>query len=266
MRREGSSRGERGGERGDRRERGDSRDDRGGRSSRGGRGGDSGRRGGRGGRGGRGRGGQFSGRGRRQRNPRAASDSGNQRERIAVESGDLVFIDQFMLANPQFVDILSENVDASPEMKDRLVQDFGGCVIKLTPGTYKIERDPFRCSIVIHPEDSQHQFEQLSEQATPSGGRVFVDTRCLAMVDRELLDDVELLKRYQALWFQGEDKACRDLLRDNGGAVRYGFHRYGDELGVYTLPDQNVVCLWPDVSEPGIVGGADKTIELSEQA
>ena len=33
--------------------------------------------------------------------------SGNQRERIAVESGDLVFIDQFMLANQQFLDRVS---------------------------------------------------------------------------------------------------------------------------------------------------------------
>ena len=50
-------------------------------------------------------------------------------------------------------------------------------------------------------------------------------------------------------------KACRDLLRDNGGAVRYGFQREGDELGIYTIPDENVICLWPDLKEE--VGAGD---------
>jgi hypothetical protein len=69
------------------------------------------------------------------------------------------------------------------------------------------------------------------------------------MVDRELLDDSSLLQKYQELWFAGEDKACRDLLRDNGGAVRYGFQREGDELGIYSIPGENVICLWPDLKE-----------------
>jgi hypothetical protein len=76
------------------------------------------------------------------------------------------------------------------------------------------------------------------------------------MVDRELLDDSGLLDKYQQLWFSGQDKACRDLLRDNGGAVRYGFSRNSDELGVYFIPDEDVVCLWPDVAEK---------VETSEQ-
>jgi hypothetical protein len=35
------------------------------------------------------------------------------------------------------------------------------------------------------------------------------------------------------------------VARDNGGAVRYGFRRDGDELGVYQVPGEDVICLWP---------------------
>lgn len=195
--------------------------------------------------------------GRRHRgHPRQSADSGNKRERIAVESGHLVFIDQFMLANPQFIDRLLTVIDASPEEKDKLIEDYGGCVVEVEPGTYRIERDPFAFSIVVHPEGYEADPEALPERATASRGHVFVDTRCLAMVDRELLDDSSLLQKYQELWFAGEDKACRDLLRDNGGAVRYGFQREGDELGIYTIPDENVICLWPDLKGEVATGEA----------
>ncbi|RIL09654.1 MAG: hypothetical protein DCC75_06040 [Proteobacteria bacterium] len=160
-----------------------------------------------------------------------------------------MFIDQFMLANPQFIDKLAAMIDAEPERKDELVKDYGGCVVALQPGTYRIERDPYAMSIVIHPEGQKVQTRDFARDGADQAGHVFVDTRCLAMVDRELLDDSDLLTKYQQLWFSGQDKACRDLLRDNGGAVRYGFQRFGDELGVYTVPDQDVICLWPDVAE-----------------
>lgn len=201
----------------------------------------------RGGGGGRGRGGP-RGRGRG-RNPREAAQSGNKRERISVESGQLVFIDQFMLANPQFLEEVTKSADAAPERRDEIIQEFGGCVLSLEPGMYRIERDPFEASIIVHPEGNRVERSELTRESTESVGRVYVDTRCLAMFDRELLDDSELLQRYQDLWFKGEEKACRDLLRDNGGAVRYGFQRYGDELGVYARMADGVVCLWPDLVE-----------------
>ena len=210
-------------------------------------------RGGRGfgGRGGRGRGGQRGGRGGggRHGHPRQSAESGNRRERIAVESGSLVLIDQFMLANPQFTERFKQIIDAEAPEKEALIRDFGGQVIQLEPGTYRIERDPFAYSIVIHSEGNRPETETLSEVASQGLGHVLVDTRCLAMIDRELLDDTSLLEKYQQLWFGGQDKACRDLIRDNGGAVRYGFNRYGDELGVYAIPGENVVCLWPDTAE-----------------
>ncbi len=230
----------------------DSRDDgpsRGG--SRGGRGRGGGRRGGPGGgsngnRRGRGRGGQ----GRRgPRDLRQSSESGNQRERIAIESGALVLIDQFMLANPQLIGRLKDKFDDGPEAKNEIIRDFGGLVVEVTPGTYRIERDPFAFSIIVHPEGDAPNTAELKEKSPKNLGQVFVDTRCLAMIDRELLDDNALLEKYQQLWFGGQDKACRDLLRDNGGAVRYGFDRHGDSLGVYLSADEDIVALWPDAEE-----------------
>ncbi len=208
-----------------------------------------------------------SNRGGRSRNPREASQSGNKRERISVESGQLIIIDQFMLANPQFVDAVIKSVDAAPEDRDSLVQEFGGCVVKVEPGLYRIERDPFEFSIVVHPEGSRTEGQELTRESTELLGTIFVDTRCLAMIDRELLDDSDLLLRYQELWFKGEEKACRDLLRDNGGAVRYGFQRYGDELGVYFKADEQIVCLWPEVVESEMANdeGAEENSEESEE-
>jgi len=181
--------------------------------------------------------------------PRAAATSGNQRERIAIESGYLVLIDQFMLANSQFVDGLAKIIDEEPEVKDELIRKYGGAVVELSVGTYKIKRDPYAYTIVIHRDSVPNSKDELMELATENQGCTYIDTRCLAMIDRELLDDTALLEKYQQLWFGGHEKACRDLIRDNGGAVRYGFRRFGDELGVYTIPEEDVVCLWPDMAD-----------------
>jgi hypothetical protein len=179
------------------------------------------------------------------RHPRQSAESGNQRERIAIESGDLVLIDQFMLANPQFIEKMSAIVDESSDVKNDLIKEYGGKVIPVTCGTYRIERDPFAYTIVVHPEGESPESPEIVKDATETIGEINVDTRCLAMLDRELLDDTSLLERYQQLWFSGQDKACRDLLRDNGGAVRYGFRRDGDELGIFQVPGADIICLWP---------------------
>ena len=91
-----------------------------GRGNRGGGGrGGNGNGGGRGRGGGRRRNGRGGGRGRGGFQ-RGGAESGNQRERIAVESGYLVLIDQFMLANPQFTQKLVELIDADATAKDEL--------------------------------------------------------------------------------------------------------------------------------------------------
>ncbi len=221
-----------------------------GRGGRGGQGRGGGQyRGGSGGGGGRGRRGGQGRRFSRSSNPRQSAESGNKRERIAVESGALVLIDQFMLANPQFIERVVAIINEGPEAKDLVIKDYGGSVVQLQPGTYRIDRDPFAYSIVVHPEGDSPDPKSMSKDTAEARGHVYVDTRCVAMIDRELLDDTSLLEKYQQLWFSGQDKACRDLIRDNGGAVRYGFNRYGDELGIYKIPEHDVVCLWPDVIE-----------------
>jgi hypothetical protein len=171
----------------------------------------------------------------------------------------MVLIDQFMLANPQFVERLEGLVDSEPTAKDDLVREFGGQVVEVEPGTYRIERDPFAASIVIHQgNEGSESPATMVEQATEGAGTVFVDTRCLAMIDRELLDDAALIQKYQELWFNNQEKACRDLLRDNGGAVRYGFSRFSDDLIVSRVPGDNVVCLRPEVMEqPAATGGEE---------
>jgi hypothetical protein len=150
-----------------------------------------------------------------------------------------------MLANPQFIEKMAAVVDEDADVKNEVIRDYGGKVITVSRGTYRIERDPFAYTIVVHPEGDTPESAEVVKEATEGLGDVNIDTRCLAMLDRELLDDNSLLERYQQLWFSGQDKACRDLLRDNGGAVRYGFRRDGDELGVYQVPGEDIICLWP---------------------
>lgn len=156
-----------------------------------------------------------------------------------------MLIDQFMLANPQFIEKMATVVDEDTTVKNEVIREYGGKVIAVTRGTYRIERDPFAYTIVVHPEGDSLEAPDMVKDATETLGEVNIDTRCLAMLDRELLDDNSLLERYQQLWFDGQDKACRDLLRDNGGAVRYGFRRDGDELVVFQVPGADIICLWP---------------------
>ena len=214
-------------------------------------------------RGGRGRGRSNRGRGgdrHARRHPRQSAESGNQRERISIESGDLVLIDQFMLANGQFIDKMAAII----EVKNQVIREFGGKVISVTRGTYRIERDPFAYTIVVHPEGDALPATDAVKEASELLGEVNIDTRCLAMLDRELLDDNSLLERYQQLWFSGQDKTARDLLRDNGGAVRYGFRRDGDELGVYQIPGEDVICLWPKNMEAMVE--AEQALEQVQEA
>jgi hypothetical protein len=178
-------------------------------------------------------------------NHHQAQDGGNRKERIAIESGHLVFIDQFMLANELFIDEYEKIIDEETDVKTKLIEKFGGKVVSLTPGTYRIERDPYKTLLVVHPEGEVVKTVDLKDGDYASYGTVFVDTRCIAMVDRELLDDSGLLEKYKQLWNNGQDKACRDLLRDNGGAVRYGFSRDSEDLNIYKLSKDDTIALWP---------------------
>jgi hypothetical protein len=157
-----------------------------------------------------------------------------------------------MLANQEFTNKLNKLIDDDPEKKNSLIEEFGGYVVELPPGLYRIDRNPYNMTIVIHPDGVD---TQTLNPGMKSNGVVYVDTRCLAMIDRELLDDPGLIEKYHFLWHSDQSKACRDLLRDNGGAVRYGFSKEKDELEVMFTDNKSSLVISP-------VGGTPKTPQV----
>ncbi len=200
----------------------------------------------------------------RQRMPQAPSV-----ERLEVVSSSVLIIDQFMLGNAQFLERLNLPREAGQLDHAQLaVKDYGGCLFELDLGTYSVHRsvDSIVLAIIAVPARGNESSESMarangetiirhvisSKESFRHVGQVFVDTRCVAFLDFDLLRDSELMREYQKLRRSGADKPARDLLRQHGAAVRYGFQRKGDELGVYKgqLPTgEDVVALWPDVSE-----------------
>lgn len=75
-------------------------------------------------------------------------------------------------------------------------------------------------------------------------GRIFIETRCLVFIDAHHLRDPDLIHRYKELRDLRDDKAARDLLREYGAAVRYGFNRRGDNLGIFKLGQPDSFGLW----------------------
>ncbi len=188
-------------------------------------------------------------------------------ERLKVESGLVAVIDQFMLANSQLHDARSalaeKGVSASEALSDALAR-YGGSALKLSPGTYQVLRDPEDSFIALslleaeESEDTQdsadatehaRELVRAAKSDSKAEAHIFVDTRCLAFVDAALLDDQGLLDELLELRSSGNDKAARDLVRKRGGAVRYGFNKYGDELGAFRFEKENMLVLWPDVAE-----------------
>jgi len=195
---------------------------------------------------------------RRDRRPRREGPynqirSGNANERLRITSGEAVLLDQFMMGNAQFGERLRSSGDVH-----MAVVEYGGTIVPLAPGDYGVHRDPREMCMVIHLphelEDYQSgesgavDFAALRDGAE-SKGRVFVDTRCLVMIDRDRLSDGEFLSKFVEMRGQGADKEARDFVRTSGGAVRYGFSRLGDELGVYSILGGKALALWPDVTE-----------------
>lgn len=175
-------------------------------------------------------------------------------EQLVVSSGAIIVIDQFMLANEQFFSALS---DTGADGQQEVVQRYGGCLVNLSSGTYGVQRDSQLQVIAIRLADGKSApkggnsedlegldevFDEFGPDCTPLSS-VLVDTRCLVFADTDILKNDALLGEYRTLR-QGDDfKSARDLLRGNGAAVRYGFNRYGDELGVYQR--DGLLALWP---------------------
>lgn len=213
--------------------------------------------------------GQKSGRdlGRSQRRGRRDSRSGlgqrpasASKERISLESGYLLLLDQFMPACDLFLKDFEAVRDGTFEEKVEVIRKYGGEVVALEPGEFKIARDPYKFYMAIYPEKGEFSESELDKTMKPVG-EVLVNTRCLALVDWELLNDTDFLNQYASLWNSGKDKKCRDLVREAGGAVRYGFNRHGDELGVHVFKEASRVYLWP-INEPAEIDG----LEFGDQA
>ena len=193
-----------------------------------------------------------------ERNPHSGERGG---ERLSITSGTLVVIDQFMLANEQLYTARSEEEKAGASAKDallRAVHRYGGAVLELAPDTYQVLRDAEQSSIALVPTADESAASDVSAflkgLTTDSGAEkaathVFIDTRCVVFIDAALLSGSDFVSRYTELRRAGNDKAARDFVREQGGAVRYGFNKYGDELGAFVLDQGRIVALWPDIAE-----------------
>lgn len=189
-------------------------------------------------------------------------------ERVMIESGTLVVIDQFMLGNSQFFSQFSDSGSngsgPGPELEalTPAVKRYGGAVIQIPSGNWSVYRNPKSALLVLfqgenqgenrNPADSledRFNFQRLFDAVASERpiGRVFVDTRCVVFIDANRFSDAGLMKQYAKLRNSGDDKPARDLLRENGAAVRYGFQKYGDELGVFDVKSEGCIALWPEI-------------------
>ncbi|MCC6955066.1 MAG: hypothetical protein IT290_13190 [Deltaproteobacteria bacterium] len=196
----------------------------------------------------------------------AREPSGNEREKVRIESGHLVLLDQFFLVNQG---VTQEDGAAPSEMTtDSYLKSASGVLLPLATGTYSIYRDPVRRIVLVYPEgrsidlrpippnavegvpeaplaDGQTRISierVLSEVNTREAvGTVVIETRAVALIDESFLANAEQRTKYTNLFRSGDRKEARDYLRSIGGAVRYGFNQGSDNLNVYTFGDSTVL-------------------------
>ena len=191
------------------------------------------------------------------------------RERLVISSGLVLMLDQFMLANDQFLRLLPEgefDLLSASEALNKAAKSYGGCVLQIGSDTYCVLRDPSEQVIALCPRGLCVEVDTVEQESSPEYSfdletlveqrgnlraleQVYVDTRCLVLVDANILTDQPSLEEYRDLRKASKDKPARDLIRSYGGAVRYGFNRYGDELGVFRLSEPDILVLWPDVTD-----------------
>jgi len=163
---------------------------------------------------------------------------------LEITSGYIVAIDQFMLANGQFVAALPSDGQDIDRVREA-VCNFGGCCFEIENGTLYVTRDAYQKAIVASQEDVLSIDDiALKGDELFSVGKVFVDTRCVVLCDVKILFDSALLEKYAELRARGGDKPARDLLRENGCAVRYGFMPYGDEFTAYVTRDRKAAAFY----------------------
>jgi len=164
--------------------------------------------------------------------------SGNQNERLEIVAGRAVVIDHYMPACPSFRRTLEESG------MEKALSEFGGVSASLPNGTYSVLRNPYEKQMLVTPVGSNLEDFKLAPEKFQSLGKVFVDTRCLLILDESVLSDKNMLDSYREFWIDGTEgqKKARDLIRTKGGAVRYGFSRGSDEINVGV--DAERLALW----------------------
>lgn len=182
----------------------------------------------------------------------AYSPSGNDAERLMVNSGAIVAVDQYMLTQDRFLSQLPTGFSEALEA----TRQHGGELIELPAGEYNVHRDANQQIVLIYPRGNANGVtapELLDEEELITAfkriGTVFIETRCLVLLDVGSLIEGELSKEYRTIWGSKEQKRARDLVRENGGAVRYGFSPMSDLLGVFRHRSGDVLALWPVEAE-----------------
>jgi hypothetical protein len=168
---------------------------------------------------------------------------GNVNERLEVISGSVVVIDHFMPACPSFRKAITERGLTCA------VVEFGGIQAPLVNGSYSVLRNPYSKQMLVCPLGSAGEDFTLSTDKYEPLGSVYVDTRCLIILDTQILGDPALLDQYRELWIDGSEgqKRARDLIRSKGGAVRYGFSRGSDVITAAS--DSERLALWVEEGE-----------------
>lgn len=188
-------------------------------------------------------------------------------ETFEVSSGKILIIDQFMLGNDQFLTKLGKPSDF--DKNKEAAEMYGGFVLEVPPGEFFVFRDPLKSMMLVCAESDvsgivsknddgrfdieEELLDEKFDQVLGSLGnsspdaRIFVDARCLVFVDAQILHNETLMSEYKTIRKRGDEKKARDFLRRNSAAIRYGFNKYGDELGLFKLSKGATIALTPDV-------------------
>ena len=120
---------------------------------------------------------------------------------------------------------------------DDATADFGGVFFHLPPGILTVFRDPYQRCLAVFPEFHAKSISsegiRAEEETYEDVGHVIVDTRRIGIADISLCYKARLIQECREARKLGDSKSSRDLLRNAGASVRYGFDkRPGETLDV----------------------------------
>lgn len=172
-------------------------------------------------------------------------------EKVEIVSGLLLVLDQFMIGNPDFLRALPK--DFQPDSEDFIsdlydqAEQFGGLAVKVSPGVYTVYRNTYDKTIALFPEfDAEKVDDKKIDDIAEEGedvGSVLVDTRCLVFFDAALCYRDRLIEQFRKLRREEDDKGARDMIRENGASVRYGFSRRSEEIDAYFDAQSDILVL-----------------------